>query len=419
MLNDRLLREHPEVVRASLRRRHAGGDAERALDRWLALDAQRRAAATRSDELARAIAAAQPEPGARSPADVSALARERQSVEDALAVLEAEQRAVALLLPNLPDSRVPEGGPDHNVELRRWGTPPTFDVAPRRHDELAAALGILDLPRATALAGSRFPLLLGAGARLARALAAFMLDLHAARGYVEVAPPHLLRRETLEGTGHLPRHEDELYAIPRDALYLSPTAEVQLVALHAGETLPAARLPLACTAATPAFRREAGSAGAATRGLLRQHQFDKVELVRITTPDDADDAFDALLADAEDVLRRLALPYRVLALCAGELPFAAQRSYDLEVWMPGMGRYVEISSISDCGPFQARRLRLRYRPAGGGRARHPHTLNGSALAIGRTIAALLENGQHADGSVTLPAVLEPYMRPLMLARQPV
>jgi seryl-tRNA synthetase len=418
MLNDRLLREHPEVVRAGLHHRHAGDDAERALDRWLALDAQRRAAATRSDELARAIAAARPEPGARSPAGVSALARERQSIEDTLATLEAEQRAVALLLPNLPDPRVPEGdGPDYTVELRRWGTPPAFDFAPRRHDELAAALGILDLPRATALAGSRFPLLLGAGARLARALAAFMLDLHAARGYVEVAPPHLLRRETLEGTGHLPRHEDELYAIPRDVLYLSPTAEAQLVALHADETLPAARLPLAYTAATPAFRREAGSAGAATRGLLRQHQFDKVELVRITTPEDADDAFDALLADAEDVLRRLELPYRVVALCAGELPFAAQRTYDLEVWMPGMERYVEISSISDCGPFQARRLRLRYRPSRGGRARHPHTLNGSALAIGRTIAALLENGQHADGSVTLPAALEPHMRPLVLARQ--
>jgi seryl-tRNA synthetase len=424
MLNDRLLREHPEVVRAGLRRRHAGDEAERALDRWVALDAQRRATATRAGEFARSIAAARrelkAEPDSPGTAEMRARQRRRQAVEDALVVVEAQQRAAALQLPNLPDPRVPDGGgPAESIELRRWGEPPTLDFPPRRHDELAADLGLLDLPRATKLAGARFPLLVGAGARLARALAAFMLDLHAARAYLEVAPPHLLRRDTLEGTGHLPRYEDELYALPRDDLFLSPTAEVQLVALHAGETLPASNLPLAYTAVTPAFRREAGSAGAVTRGLLRQHQFDKVELVRVTTPEEADAAFETLLADAEAVLRRLELPYRVVVLCAGELPFAAQRTYDLEVWMAGMGRYVEISSISDCGPFQARRLNLRYRTAASARARHPHTLNGSALAIGRTIAALLENGQRADGSVTLPAVLQPFIAPLALDRQPV
>ncbi len=419
MLNDRLMRDHPEIVRAGLRRRHAGDAPEQALDRWLVLDAQRRALATRQGDLARDIAAGRCQPGTLSAAGARAQQRERQSVDDARAIVEARQRGAALLLPNLPDPRVPDGdGPDESVELRQWGQPRAFDSSPRRHDDLAAGLGMLDLPRATKMAGPRFPLLVGAGARLARALAAFMLDLHVAGGYVEIAPPHLLRRETLEGTGHLPRHEDELYVISRDELYLSPTAEAQLMALHAGETLPAARLPLAYTAATPAFRREAGSAGTATRGLLRQHQFDQVELARIATPDEADVAFETLVADAEDVLRRLGLPYRVVALCAGELPFAAQRTYDLEVWMPAMGRYVEISSISDCGPFQARRLGLRYRPAGGGRARYPHTLNGSALAIGRTIAALLENGQHADGSVTLPAALDPYMRPLSLPPQP-
>ena len=303
------------------------------------------------------------------------------------------------------DVRTQDFSNELDIELSRWGEQPTFDFTPQRHDTLAIALGLLDPPRAAHIAGSRFPLLLGMGARLQRALVGLMLDMHTARGDIEVAPPHLLRREALEGSGHLPRFEDELYTLARDDLSLSPTAEAQLVALHAGETLDEWRLPLAYTAATPAFRREAGSAGGATRGLLRQHQFEKVELVRIATPETSDEAFDSLRADAEAVLRRLELPYRVVALCAGELPFSARRTHDLEVWMPAMGRYVEISSVSDCGPFQARRLNLRYRPASGGRARHPHTLNGSALAVGRTIAALLENGQRADGTILLPEAL--------------
>jgi seryl-tRNA synthetase len=276
---------------------------------------------------------------------------------------------------------------------------------------------MLDLPRATKLAGPRFPLLVGDGARLARALATLMLDSARSRGYTEVAPPHLLRAATLEGTGHLPRHADEVYAVPRDGLYLSPTAEAQLVALHADETLAERDLPLAYTACTPAFRREAGAAGMAMRGLLRQHQFDKVELVRIATPEAADDAFDTLLADAEAVLRALGLPYRVVALSAGELPFAARRAVDLEAWLAGQGRYVEIASISDCGTFQARRLALRYRPTAGGRTRHPHTLNGSALPIGRTLAVMLEHGQRADGSVALPPALRAYFGADELSRK--
>jgi seryl-tRNA synthetase len=408
MLNERYVREHPEAVREGLRRRHAGTEAEVALDAWLALDAHRRAAATRRDQLAARGNATPDLPPEQ--ATLRALQRERAALTREVARLQEEARRALLQVPNLPDARVPDGaGPEANVELRRWGESLAFPFAPRRHDTLASALGILDLPRATRLAGPRFPLLVGAGARLARALAALMLDLHAARGYMEVAPPHLLRAETLEGTGHLPLHEEELYAVPRDGLYLSPTAEAQLVALHRDEVLVEEVLPLAYTAYTPAFRREAGSAGAATRGLLRQHQFDKVELVRIATPESSDAAFDAILADAEAVLRRLELSYRVVALCAGELPFSAQRTVDLEVWMPGQGRFVEISSISDCGPFQARRLNLRYRPRRGGRARHPHMLNGSALAVGRTLAALLENGQRADGSVALPAALRPYL----------
>jgi seryl-tRNA synthetase len=261
------------------------------------------------------------------------------------------------------------------------------------------------------MSGPRFPLLLGAGARLARALAAYLLDSHTAAGYLEVAPPDLLRAETLVGTGHLPAHEEELFTIPRDGLYLSPTAEAQLVALHAGETLAAGRLPVKLTAYTQAYRREAGSAGAKTRGLVRQHQFGKVELVRIVEPEEADAALEEMIAQAEGPLRALDLPYRLVEVCAGELPFSARRSFDLEVWSASLGNYLEIASLSDCGTFQARRLALRYRPRPGATARFPHTLNGSALPIGRTLAALLEHGQRADGSVALPAALAPYGAP--------
>jgi len=242
-----------------------------------------------------------------------------------------------------------------------------------------------------------------------------MLDLHAEGGYVEIAPPHLLRSETLRGTGHLPVHRRDLYHAARDDLWLSPTAEAQLVAMHAGETIPAATLPLAFTACTPAFRREAGSSRRATHGLLRQHQFDKVELVRITTPEDTDNAFERLIADAGRVLEKLEIPYRLVALPAGDLPFSSRRTHDLEAWMPGQGGYVEISSISDCGPFQARRLNMRYQPTGGARSQYPHTLNASALAIGRAMAALLENGQRSDGSVALPEALSTYLPERVLA----
>ena len=409
MLNERLVRDHPEGIRETLQRRHAGADAERALSAWLTLDVERRALATRHDELARAVANSRAT-ATGAPSQTRAADRERRAAEDKVASLAAQQRDLLLRLPNIPDPRTPDGfNAADNVEIARWGVLPTFDFAPRRHDDLAVALGLLDPPRAVTLSGSRFPLLVGRGAKLQRVLSAMMLEMHTARGYVEIAPPHLLRNATLEGSGHLPHFADDLYILRDDDLSLSPTAEAQLVALHAGETLDGPALPLAYTAATPSFRREAGSSGSATRGLLRQHQFEKVELVRIVTPESADAAFDTVRADAEAVLRRLDLPYRVVALCAGELPFSAQRTHDLEVWMPGMGDYVEISSVSDCGQFQARRLNLRYRPSGGGRARYPHTLNGSALAVGRTIAALLENGQRPDGSVRLPAALHDTM----------
>ena len=383
MLSIRLLRAHPDVVRDGLLRR---GDAEAfaTLEAWLRLDDERCTLVGGNAQAA--------------------------GIQAGLTAIETQMRSLALRLPNLPDARTPEGTtPGQNVEMRRWGEIAPSPFPARTHEQLTAILGILDLPRATKLAGPRFPLLVGAGARLARALEALLLDLHHTNGYLEVAPPHLLKPEALEGTGHLPRHKDALFALERDHLYLSPTAEAQLVALHAGETLPERLLPLAYTACTPCFRREAGSSGAAMRGLLRQRQFDKVELVRITTPETAGAAFEILLADAERALQTLELPYRVVSLCCGELPFASQRSVDLEVWLAGEARYVEIASMSDCGTFQARRLKMRYQPHSGERARYPSTLNGSALPIGRTIAALLERGQQADGSVRLPAALARYL----------
>lgn len=393
MLNERWLRRSPDEARTALARRGAAAETLAALDAWLALDAERRTAAARFDALA-------------SQANAIDEAREAKRALDTLI---SRQRAVALTLPNAPDSRAPDGsGPAANRVVHIWGTPPAFDFTPAPHDALGAALGLLDLPRATRMSGPRFPLLLGAGARLARALAAWLLDTHTAAGYLEIAPPDLLRTETLVGTGHLPAHEEALFALPRDGLYLSPTAEAQLTALYASETLDTTLLPLKMTAYTQAYRREAGSAGAKTRGLLRQRQFGKVELARIVEPEDADAALEEMIAEAEAPLRALSLPYRLVEVCAGELPFSARRSFDLEVWLPSLGAYLEISSLSDCGTFQARRLSLRYRPRAGAPARYPHTLNGSALPIGRTLAALLENGQRADGSVALPAALAPY-----------
>ena len=400
MLSEQWLRRHPEAARAALARR-ASPPALAALDAWLELDAERRAAATHLDALRSAQAGA----------------AEIAIATEALDALAARQRDVALTLPNAPDPRVPDGNnPAANRIVRVWGAPPAFDFAPAPHDTLGVALGILNPPRATRLSGPRFPLLLGAGARLARALAAWLLDIHTAAGYLEVAPSDLLRAETLVGSAHLPAHADELFAIPRDQLLLSPTAEAQLVALYAGETFDAARLPIKLTAYTQSYRREAGSAGAKTRGLLRQRQFGKVELVRLVAPEEADAALEEMVAEAEAPLRALGMPYRVVELCAGEAPFSARRAYDLEVWLPSLSDYLEIASISECGTFQARRLALRYRPRPGAAARSLVTLNGSALPIGRTLAALLEHGQRADGTVDVPSLLVAYGAPAVLRR---
>jgi seryl-tRNA synthetase len=344
-----------------------------------------------------------------------ALGGEISERETALRALEAAQAELALQFPNVPHASVPRGASaEDNVEVRRWGAPRDFGFTPRPHWELGEILGILDFERAARLAKSRFTVLWGLGARLERALAQLMLDLHTKEhGYQEVWVPHLVSQETMVRTAQLPKFEEELFktAEPEDArpLYLIPTAEVPLTALHATEILPGETLPRRYTAFTPCYRREAGSYGKDTRGFLRQHQFDKVELVKLAAPETAYDELEAMVGDAERVLQRLGLPYRVVLLCTGDMGFASAKTYDLEVWLPAEGRYREISSCSNCEAFQARRAELRYRPAGGGKADYLHTLNGSGLAVGRTLIAVLENYQEADGTVTVPEALRPYL----------
>jgi seryl-tRNA synthetase len=298
-----------------------------------------------------------------------------------------------------------------NAEIKRWGSPPSFGFEPKPHWEVGQALGILDFERAARMSGARFSVLLGAGARLSRALIQFMLDLHVREhGYQEVEPPFLVNAAALTGTGNLPKFEQDLFRIAGEwDLYLIPTAEVPLTNLHREEILDGRRLPLKYTAYTPCFRSEAGSHGADVRGLIRQHQFDKVELVKFTTPEQSYDELERLTSDAERVLERLELPYRRVALCTGDLGFASAKTYDIEVWLPSQEAYREISSCSNTEAFQARRAQIRYRPDGTGKAQYAHTLNGSGLAVGRTLIAILENCQQKDGSVVIPAALRPYM----------
>ena len=333
-----------------------------------------------------------------------------------LQVKEADQQLQALLqeLPNLPHPSVPVGrSAEDNVEVRRWGAPRSFGFEPKQHFEIGEALGILDFERASKIARARFVVMSGAAARLSRALAQFMLDLHVREhGFTELWVPHLVNADTMTGVGLLPKFEEQLFKTvePDDnrTLYLIPTAEVSLTALHAGEILPEAELPRRYCAFTPCYRREAGSYGQDTKGMIRQHQFDKVEMVTLATPQQSYDELESMVRSAEVVLQRLGLPYRVVTLCTGDMGFQSAKTYDLEVWLPGQGKYREISSCSNCEAFQARRLDLKYRPAGG-KAEFCHTLNGSGLAVGRTLIAVIENYQEADGSVTIPEALRPYM----------
>jgi seryl-tRNA synthetase len=345
-------------------------------------------------------------------AEMKGVSDEIKALEGTLDGLEARIQQFLLVVPNVPDAGVPVG-PDAaaNREVRRVGEPPRFDFAPRAHWDLGPELGILDFERAATLSGARFVVYFDLGARLERALTQFMLDLHRGRGYREVIPPYLVTAETLTGTGQLPKFEGDLFktrAGDRE-LYLIPTAEVPLTNLHRGETLDAHALPVKYVSFTPCFRSEAGSYGKDVRGLIRQHQFHKVELVKLTTPETSMAELESMLADAEEVLKRLGLAYRVVVLSTGDMGFASAKTYDIEVWLPEQQAYREISSCSNCTDFQARRASLRYRPEPKAKPRFLHTLNGSGLAVGRTLIAVLENYQQKDGSVVIPEVLRPYM----------
>jgi seryl-tRNA synthetase len=419
MIDPALVRDRLDVVRSGLESRGQKWTAD--LDRLAELEAQRRALLPAVEGLKREQNAAGEEvaKAKRQGLDPSAIfatnkarAQQIKQLEVELDQVETARHALLMTLPNLPDASVPLGtSADDNQEVRRWGTIPSFTFEPKPHWDLGPALGILDFERATRMSGARFSVLMGAGARLARALINFMLELHTTEhGYTEVEPPFLVNADALRGTGNLPKFEQDLFKIAGEwDLFLIPTAEVPLTNLHRTEILDGRQLPLRYTAYTPCFRSEAGSYGADVRGLIRQHQFDKVELVKFTTPEESFAELESLVANAETVLQRLELPYRTVVLCTGDMGFASCKTYDIEVWLPSQQTYREISSCSNTGAFQARRANIRFRPQGTGKAEHVHTLNGSGLAVGRTLIAILENYQQADGSVVVPEALRSYM----------
>ncbi len=419
MLDPVLVRDHLTDVEARLRTR--GMDPSRELSELTALEAERRRLIPLVENLKRdqntagdAVARTKKEGRDAGPllAENKARSVQIREQEGALAEVEQKRDAAVLNLPNLPHASVPIGrSADDNVEVRRWGTPAAFDFTPKPHWELGAALGILDFERATRMSGARFSVLMGAGARMARALINFMLDLHTRdHGYREVEPPFLVNRAALTGTGNLPKFEQDLFKISGAwDLFLIPTAEVPLTNLHREEILDGRTLPINYTAYTPCFRSEAGSYGSDVRGLIRQHQFDKVELMKFTTAETSYEEHETLTRHAETILERLELPYRRMLLCTGDMGFASAKTYDIEVWLPSQGVYREISSCSNTEAFQARRANIRYRPDGTGKTQFAHTLNGSGLAVGRTLIAILENGQRSDGSIVIPAALRPYM----------
>ncbi len=428
MLDARYVAEHLEEVRQALTRRSAA--AAESLDAIAQVSARRRELIVRTEELqARRNTANQEMSQLAKGGDKEAFAARRdelktlsgeiKELETKLHAVAEEMNELLLPVPNTPLASVPDGkGEEDNPEIRVWGQKPDFDFTPQSHDELGEALGILDFERAAKLSGSRFSVLYGLGSRLERALSAFMLDLHTGEhGYREVHPPYLVNSKTMTGTGQLPKFEHDAFKTARTddpddqgALYLIPTAEVPLTNLHADEILDVADLPVAYTAYTPCFRSEAGSYGKDVRGLIRQHQFDKVELVRFCAPEDSLAELELLTGHAEQVLQRLGLHYRVVELCAGDLGGSAAKTYDLEVWLPSQNAYREISSCSTFVDYQARRAKIRYRPEGKkAKPRLVHTLNGSALAVGRTFVAILEQFQQKDGSVSIPEVLRTFV----------
>jgi len=419
MLDPIYVREHLDEVRTGLRNR--GLDADAILEPLAALETRRKALipkveGLKRDQNAAAEKVAQAKKQGLDPSAIFAENKARgQQIKDLeveLEQVERERTDLLMTVPNLPHASVPVGkSAEDNPVVRRHGQPRSFDFEPKPHWDLGPALGILDFERATRMSGTRFSVLMGAGAKLARALINFMLDLHTREhGYTEIEPPFLVNADALRGTGNLPKFEQDLFRIAGDwDLYLIPTAEVPLTNLYRGEILDGRQLPLRYTAYTPCFRSEAGSYGADVRGLIRQHQFDKVELVKFTTPEQSFDELDKLTANAEEVLKRLDLPYRTVELCTGDLGFASAKTFDIEVWLPSQKTYREISSCSNTMTFQARRANIKFRPQGTGKADYVHTLNGSGLAVGRTLIAILENYQQRDGSVEIPGALRPFM----------
>jgi seryl-tRNA synthetase len=414
----RWIRENPAEFDRGLARRGLSACAEQvlALDReWRALETAAQESQAARNRLSREIGAAKSR--GESVDEILRQVEGSKQAEAATAAKAAELRQqideLLASLPNLPAPEVPDG-PDEtaNREIRRPGEPPSFNFDSLAHETIGEKLGLLDFPRAAKLSGSRFVVLKGALARLERAIAQFMLDLHTREfGYLEIAPPYLVRDEVVFGTGQLPKQAEDMFRTTEETggLWLIPTAEVPLTNLVAGEILDEAALPLRFTAWTPCFRSEAGAAGKDTRGMLRQHQFQKVELVSVTAPEQSEAEHERMTGCAEEVLKRLGLPYRVMLLSSGDMGFAARKTYDLEVWLPSQNTYREISSCSNCGPFQALRMKARYRPTGGKGTQPVHTLNGSGLAVGRTMIAILENFQRANGTVAIPEALQPYM----------
>jgi seryl-tRNA synthetase len=420
MLDLAFVRNNLPLVEEKLRQR--GMDPAVVLGDFQAIDTERRAAITEV-ETAKAQRNKLTEEFQRlrkEKLDTTANLQEQKDLKEKIAEAEkiadaadAKLRDILTGIPNLPSDTVPVGKTaDDNVEVRRWGTPPQFDFAPKPHWELGESLGILDLERAAKITGARFAVYWDLGARLERALMNFMLDLHTGEhGYTEVLPPFMVNAESLYGTGNLPKFEADLFKVPHNDknLYLIPTAEVPVTNLYRDETLDAARLPISLAAYTPCFRSEAGSYGKDVRGIIRQHQFQKVELVKFTKPEQSYEEHEKLTANAEEVLQKLGLHYRTVALCTGDMGFSSAKTYDIEVWLPGQELYREISSCSNFEAFQARRANIRYRPEGGKKSEFVHTINGSGLAIGRTWVAIIENYQQADGSIVIPEALRTYV----------
>lgn len=415
MLDVRFVSENVEVVKEALRKRNY----EFSLDEFIALDEKRRSFLKEVEVLRNNRNTVSEEIGRlkREKKDAAGLLREMKIVsdsikemDDSLRILEEKSKSFILNIPNIPHESVPTGKDEtENRVVRTWGDIGEFEFPPLNHWDIAEMHGIIDFDRASKIAGARFALMKGAGAKLERALMNFMLDLNTSKGYMEVFPPVIVNRESMTGTGQLPKFEAELFRIADPEFYLIPTAEVPVTNIHREEILKESDLPIYYTAYTPCFRREAGSYGKDTRGLIRQHQFNKVEIVKFVKPEDSYSELENLTNDAEDILQKLGLPYRVVALCTGDIGFSSAKTYDLEVWLPGQQRYREISSCSNFEDFQARRANIRFKREGKKGTEFVHTLNGSCLAIGRTLVAILENCQQKDGSVVIPEALRPYI----------